>query len=58
MSANLDVVDDESINIETLDLSVGLGVLEHAEQNSARLLGPATLGGGGLELLGLGSATN
>lgn len=58
MSANLDVVDDESINIETLDLSVRLGVLEHAEQNAARLLGPATLGGGGLELLGLGSATN
>merc|ERR1711931_102785 len=40
---NLDVINDERINIETLDLGIGLGVLEHAEQDTAGLLGPATL---------------
>ena len=41
--SNLDVINNERVNVETLDLGIGLGVLEHAEQDAARLLGPATL---------------
>ena len=54
----LDVIDHERINIETLDLSVGLGVLEEGEDGLARLLWPSTLGGGGLELFGLASSAH
>ena len=54
----LDVINNQSVNIETLDLSVGLGVLEEGEDGLARLLWPSTLGGGGLELFGLASSAH
>lgn len=52
------MIDHESINIETLNLSVGLGVLEEGEDVLAGLLWPSTLGGGGLELFGLTSSAH
>ena len=52
------MIDHESINIETLDLSVGFGVLEEGEDVLAGLLWPSTLGGGGLELFGLTSSAH
>ena len=52
------MIDHERINIETLDLSVGLGVLKERENGLARLLWPSTLGGGGLELFGLTSSAH
>ena len=52
------MINDQGVDVEALDLSVGLGVLEHTQKDAARLLWPATLGGWGLELLGLGGATD
>merc|ERR1712060_944412 len=40
---DLDVINNARVNVEALDLGIGLGVLEHAEEDTAGLLGPATL---------------
>ena len=39
------MVNDEVVRIETLELGVGLSVLQEVEKELGRLLGPATLGG-------------
>lgn len=46
----------ELVDVESVDLSVGLGVLEEAEEKLSRLDGPATLDDS--VLLGLGGTSN
>jgi hypothetical protein len=41
---DLDVLDNQGTGVEALGVSVGLGVLEQAEQELSRLDGPAGLG--------------
>ena len=41
---DLDVLDDQGTSVETLSISVGLGVLEQTEKELGRLDGPAGLG--------------
>jgi len=55
-AVHLDVVDDQAVGIQTLAVSVGLGVAEELQQELGGLLGPATLRG--LPLLGLGTTTD
>lgn len=55
---DLDVRDEEHVGVETLELGVGLGVLEQVEQELARLLGPPGLPNLVTLVLGLGSTAN
>lgn len=55
-TVHLDVLDDQTISIQTLAVSVSLSVAQKLEQELGGLLGPATLCG--LPLLGLGTATD
>lgn len=41
---DLDVLDDQVAGVETLGISVGLGVLEETEEELGRLDGPSCLG--------------
>jgi hypothetical protein len=41
---DLDVLDDQGTGVETLGISVGLGVLEEAEEELGGLDGPSSLG--------------
>lgn len=50
------VADNELVDIETVNLGVGLGVLEQAKEELGRLDGPATLHD--TVLLGLGGTTD
>ena len=43
--SHLDVVNDEVVDVESLVLSVALGILQKVEEELGRLLGPATLAG-------------
>jgi hypothetical protein len=52
------MIDDESINIESLDLSIRFGVLEEAENKLTRLLWPSGLGSGRVKSLGLTGTAN
>jgi len=54
---HLDMGDDEVVDVETLVVGVGFGVLQEREQEFGGLLGPTTLGTGGVPGLGLGVAT-
>ncbi len=42
---HLDVIDDQVVGVQSLVLSVALGVLQQVQEELGRLLGPATLGG-------------
>lgn len=53
---NDNVADDELVDVETVNLGVGLGVLQEAEKELGRLDGPATLDD--TVLLGLGGTTD
>lgn len=53
---HLNVVDDQTVNIQTLVVSVRLGVAQQLEQELGGLLGPTSLGGS--PLLGLGASTD
>lgn len=48
---HLDVIDDQTVNVQTLVVGVRLGVAQQLQQELGRLLGPASLGGA--PLLGL-----
>ena len=52
----MNVIDDETINIETLVVGVGLGIAEQLQQELGGLLAPATLCG--LALFGLGATVD
>ena len=56
-SFTLDMGDDEVVDVETLVVGVGFGVHQEREQEFGGLLGPTTLGTGGVPGLGLGVAT-
>lgn len=53
---DLNVLDDKSVDVEALVVSVGLCVLEQLQQELCRLLGPPALGGA--PLLGLRAAAH
>merc|ERR1719427_1042457 len=50
-SIHLDMLDDKGIDIQTLQVSIALSVLEHLKQKVCTLLWPSTLSS--VELLGL-----
>ena len=51
-AVNLDVLDEEGLNFQSLNLRIGFGVGQQVHQEAARLLGPASRSV--LVLLGLG----
>lgn len=50
------MVNDQTVNIQTLVVSVRFGVAQQLEQELGRLLGPTTLGGA--PLFGLGASSD
>lgn len=54
--SHLNVVDDQSVDVQTLVVSIGLGVLQQLEEKVGGFLWPAT--DGSSPCLGLGSAAN
>lgn len=42
-TVNLDVLDDKSVNVQSLIVCVGLGILQQLQEELCRLLGPTTL---------------